>query len=85
MSHETTPHGHDEHTPHAVPLGFLAAIFGLLMFLTLVTVGVTSFDFGYQVNLMVAMGIALVKAILVGLYFMYLRWDAPINGFILIV
>jgi len=77
-------HDHDDHAPHAVPLPFLVLIFGLLMVLTFVTVGVTSFDFGYRMNLMVAMAIALVKAVLVGLYFMHLRWDAPINGFILI-
>lgn len=77
-------HNHDEHAPHAVPLPFLAGIFLLLMFLTFVTVGVTSFDFGYRMNLIVAMAIALVKALLVGLYFMHLRWDAPLNGFILV-
>jgi len=75
---------HDDHAPHAVPLPLLAGIFLLLMILTFVTVGVTSFDFGYRMNLIVAMAIALVKAVLVGLYFMHLRWDAPINGFILI-
>ena len=32
----------------------------------------------------IAMAIALVKAAFVGLYFMHLRWDAPLNGFILV-
>jgi cytochrome c oxidase subunit 4 len=77
-------HDHDGHHAHAVPLWLLAAVFGILMFLTFVTVGVTVFDFGYNMNLVVAMAIALVKALFVGLYFMHLRWDAPLNGFILV-
>ena len=85
MSHEPTHHeNHDLHAAHAVPLWLLGLIFGVLMVLTLVTVGVTEFDLGYNGNLMLAMVIALVKAALVGLYFMHLRWDAPLNGFILV-
>ena len=79
---------HDEHAHsgghHAVPLKVLVGVFLILMFLTFVTVGVTVFDFGYELNLVVAMAIALVKAAFVGLYFMHLRWDAPLNGFILV-
>ncbi|MEM8737706.1 MAG: cytochrome C oxidase subunit IV family protein [Planctomycetota bacterium] len=94
MSHETTHHEmHDDHSSaghseghsgsHVVPLSLLFGVFVLLMLLTLVTVAVTKLDFGYQMNLVVAMAIALVKAVFVGLYFMHLRWDAPLNGFIL--
>ncbi|MEM1028583.1 MAG: cytochrome C oxidase subunit IV family protein [Planctomycetota bacterium] len=75
---------HDDHAHHAVPLPLLFGVFMILMFLTIVTVGVTVFDFGYTMNLVVAMAIALVKAAFVGLYFMHLRWDAPLNGFILV-
>lgn len=75
---------HEEHAPHAVPLWLLTAVFGILMFLTLLTVAVTKVDFGYNINLTVAMVIALIKAAFVGLYFMHLRWDAPLNGFILV-
>jgi cytochrome c oxidase subunit 4 len=82
-------HEHDaDHSgghAHAVPLPLLTAVFLILMFLTLVTVGITYFDFGYTMNLVVAMAIAMVKAAFVGLYFMHLRWDAPLNGFILAV
>lgn len=77
-------HEHDAHEHHGPSLGFLAVIFVVLMFLTLLTVGVTLFDFGYNLNLAVALGIALVKATLVGLYFMHLRWDPPIFGFTLV-
>lgn len=92
MTHEPTTqethaeehHGHSG-GPHVVPLWLLGAIFGILMVLTLLTWAVTLVDFGYNLNLTVAMVIALVKAAFVGLYFMHLRWDAPLNGFILCV
>ena len=92
MSHQTThsehhqaDHGHDDaHHPHAVPLGLLIGVFAVLLFFTFITVAVTEFDFGYRMNLLVAMVVALIKAVLVGLYFMHLRWDAPLNGFILV-
>ena len=91
MSHATTHNEtHDDHgghhsTPHAVPLWLLWVVFGILMILTFLTVAITNVDFGYNMNLFVAMAIALVKAAFVGLYFMHLRWDAPLNGFILVV
>ncbi|MEM9420259.1 MAG: cytochrome C oxidase subunit IV family protein [Planctomycetota bacterium] len=85
-AHDAEHHDdHGEHAHHVVPLSLLFGIFMLLMFLTFITVGVTKFDFGYELNLVVAMAIALVKAVLVGLYFMHLRWDAPLNAFILVV
>jgi len=76
-------HDHDEH--HGPSLLLLFGIFVTLMFLTFVTVGITVFDFGYRLNLVVALAIAFVKAILVGLYFMHLRWDPPIFAFTLVV
>jgi cytochrome c oxidase subunit IV len=88
MAHtDTHAHAHDDHGHgpvqpmhvHAVPLWLLTLIFAILMFLTLVTVAVTKFDFGYQLNLLIALGIAVVKGALVGLYFMHLRWDTPFN------
>ncbi|MEM1107717.1 MAG: cytochrome C oxidase subunit IV family protein [Planctomycetota bacterium] len=85
--HDDDHHGHSggDHAHHVVPLGFLFSIFLVLMFLTFITVAVTKLDFGYEMNLVVAMAIALVKAAVVGLYFMHLRWDAPLNGIILVV
>jgi cytochrome c oxidase subunit 4 len=63
-----------EHTHHIAPKGLYFTIFGALMLLTLVTVGVTYVDLG-QANLLVAMGIAVFKASLVILYFMHVRWS----------
>ncbi len=51
--------------------------------LTWVTVAATFFDLG-NVNIMIALGIAVVKSSLVVLYFMHLRYDNPFNGIIFI-
>lgn len=75
---------HADHAHHGPSLFLLTVIFATLMILTLITVGVTVFDFGYKLNLAVALVIALVKATLVGLYFMHLRWDPPIFAFTLV-
>lgn len=75
---------HEHHGPHAVPLSLLALIFAALMVLTGVTVGVTYVDFGSNANLLIALGVAVVKAALVVLYFMHLRWDSPFNAVCLI-
>lgn len=61
---------------HVVSPLVLIAVFAILMVLTILTVAITSQDFGYNINLMVAIGIAVIKATLVVLYFMHLRWDS---------
>jgi cytochrome c oxidase subunit 4 len=66
---------------HIVPIGVLTAVFAALLFLTGLTVLVAGVDLG-NLNLYVAMGIAGVKASLVLLYFMHLRYDRP---FLLVV
>ena len=37
-----------------------------------------------SLNIIVAMGVATIKATLVSLYFMHLRWDRPFNAIILV-
>lgn len=70
---------------HIVPLRLLAAVFAALVTLTLITVAVTYVDFGSpEINLVVAIGIAAVKACLVGLFFMHLRWDSPFNSLVMV-
>jgi cytochrome c oxidase subunit 4 len=64
---------------HVVSPALLLAVWGALMVLTVLTVVVTRFDFG-PFNLWVALVIAVVKASLVALYFMHLRWDRPMNA-----
>lgn len=75
---------HDAHEgPHVVPLWLLAAVLAVLLLLTVITVAVTLVDLG-NFNIIVALLIAVVKAALVVLYFMHLRWDSPFNSLILI-
>ncbi|OHB85046.1 MAG: hypothetical protein A2V98_15850 [Planctomycetes bacterium RBG_16_64_12] len=66
---------------HVMPLPVLLAVFALLMGLTVATVSATWIDLGPW-NLGIALGIATVKAALVALYFMHLRYDHPFNALI---
>ncbi|MEA2708518.1 MAG: cytochrome c oxidase subunit [Phycisphaerales bacterium] len=74
---------HQEHI-HVVPGWLLLTVFAVLLFLTFVTVAVTWIDFGRTGNVWIALTIASIKAALVALYFMHLRWDSPFNSVILI-
>ncbi len=66
---------------HVVPLWLLVTVFLALIVLTIMTVGATRVDLG-RANLWLAMLIAGVKATLVALYFMHLKWDKLFYGFI---
>lgn len=69
---------HDEHShglSHVASTKVLLGTFGALMVLTILTVAATGIDLGPNMNLLVAMVIATVKASLVCLYFMHLRYD----------
>jgi cytochrome c oxidase subunit 4 len=70
MSDSTNGHGHAQ---HIVPLKVYFAIFFALMALTGITVAVAFVDLG-PLNLAVALGIAVTKAVLVILYFMHVRY-----------
>ncbi len=74
-AHETT-HEH-EHGG----LKVFAAPLAALLILTIITVFVAGFDLG-SINVVVAIGIATVKATLVALIFMHLRHDKPVNAVI---
>lgn len=75
---------HDDHgIGHITPVSLLLGIFALLIVLTVLTVAVTFVDLG-SANIWIALGVAVVKAGLVALYFMHLRYDAPFNGLILV-
>ncbi|MHC4399431.1 MAG: cytochrome C oxidase subunit IV family protein [Planctomycetota bacterium] len=73
-----------EETAHAVPLTVLLGVFLALIALTALTVAATWVDLG-SFNLLAAMGIAMVKAVLVALFFMHLAYDRPFNAFIFCV
>jgi len=76
MSHEKVATG--ARKPHIVPVKIYAGVWIGLLVLTLITVKVSYLDFGVF-NLVVAMGIATTKAILVVLFFMHLKYDEPFN------
>ena len=60
---------------HVAPVKVLVGTGGTLLVLTLVTVLATKVDFGANINLAIAMAIAVLKATLVILFFMHLRYD----------
>jgi cytochrome c oxidase subunit 4 len=71
--HHDEDHGHG--LAHVATIKTLVATGGSLLVLTLVTVLATKVDFGANINLAVAMVIAVTKATLVVLFFMHLRYD----------
>jgi len=68
---------------HILAPGVLLAVFAALIVLTVVTVGITRVDLGPW-NLIAALAIATLKASLVALYFMHLRYDHPLHGLIFV-
>jgi len=63
-----------QHTEHILPLRVYFAVFAALLVLTAITVWIAGFHFG-PFNLVVAMAVAAVKASLVALFFMHLKYD----------
>ncbi len=75
-AHTDTHHG----SPKLYTLILLA-----LMVLTTITVFASGIDFGSPtINVVIAMVIASIKASLVALFFMHLRWDRPLNSIIFV-
>jgi len=72
---------HIEHGPHVVSIRLLVVVLIALLFGTWLTVSVTYFDLG-ALNIWIGLAIATGKAVLVGLYYMHLRWDKPFNAFV---
>ena len=69
---------HDDHEhgiSHVASVKTLVGTGGTLLMLTLLTVLATKIDFGANINLAIAMVIAVTKATLVILFFMHLRYD----------
>ncbi len=69
---------------HVVDIRVLLGVFAVLVGLTAITVSVSYYDFG-ALNLFVAMSVATIKAALVALYFMHLRYDNAFYAFIFLV
>jgi cytochrome c oxidase subunit 4 len=76
MSVDAAHHDDDHHgISHVASLKVLLGTGGTLLVLTLVTVLATKVDFGANINLALAMLIAVTKATLVILFFMHLKYD----------
>jgi cytochrome c oxidase subunit 4 len=78
------PAAQGETLAHPVPFRVLASVFAALLAFTALTVAATWIDLG-NFSLLVAMAIATIKASLVALYFMHLRYDNLFYGFIFLV
>ena len=74
---------HTEHGVHVASLRLLVVVLIALMFGTWLTVSATYVDLG-ALNIWIGLAIATAKAVLVGLYYMHLRWDKPFNAFLFI-
>ncbi|MFO0828060.1 MAG: cytochrome C oxidase subunit IV family protein [Phycisphaerales bacterium] len=68
---------------HLVPISTLLMTGGALLLLTVITVSAHYIDAG-ELNIVIALTIAAIKATLVGLYFMHLRWDRPFNQLVFV-
>lgn len=75
-------HGHEEHEHHVLPASTYYKVFGALMVLLIVTLLVYFFDvtkylgpsFGW-LSIIIAMSVAVVKAVLVILFFMHVKYS----------
>ena len=78
-------HSHaDHHGPHISPLSLYMKVYGALLVLTVVTVGVSYLDrigihLPSTLSIIVAMIVASVKAFFVCYWFMHLSHDTPFN------
>ena len=80
-------HGHDDHghgLSHVASPKNLLGTWGILMVLTVLTVLATKVDFGSSTNLALAMLVAIIKATLVCLFFMHLRYDKLFHSVLLL-
>ena len=66
---------------HISSVRLIIVVWIALMIGTWLTVSATYVDLG-ALNIWVGLAIATVKAVLVGLYYMHLRWDKPFNTFV---
>jgi len=75
---------HEEHEHAQVPDSLYVKIWGVLIVLTVLTVAVSYLNM-QNVKVLTAMMIATVKATLVILYFMHLRWEGRLFAILMVV
>ena len=74
--HSSGHHSAHDGPGHVLPFAMYVKVLGALLVLTIITVLAAYQDFG-NMNLVVAMIIASVKASLVALFFMHLKYEHP--------
>lgn len=79
LGHDAHADGH-EHAP--MPLSTYFIVFGILLFLTILTVVVSYLDLGGVLAIAVALIVATIKAVLVGAFFMHLLHEEGFNKLI---
>lgn len=80
ITHGHAAAGHAEQHEHGGTAVYTRTLIALVL-LTVLTVAAASIDFGSG-NTVIALVIATMKASLVVLFFMHLRWDKPVNAII---
>ncbi len=82
MSHHHNEHAyekiptqdHSDELGHVQPIGVYWKVFAALVILTIITVAVAQVNLG-AMNMVVAMVVASIKAMLVALFFMHLKYE----------
>ena len=74
---------HEEYEEHVVPKSLYLTVFGALMVLTIITVAVAFVDLG-NLNVAVAMIVAVIKATLVVLFFMHVKYASRTTKLVVI-
>lgn len=71
--------------PHITPMKYYWGVLGALLFLTVITVGVSELGLPMPFSIIAAMIVAVMKATLVVTVFMHLIWDKRLNTVVFIV
>ena len=74
---------HEEYEEHVVPQSLYLTVFGALMVLTIITVAVAFVDLG-NMNVAVAMVVAVIKATLVVLFFMHVKYASKTTKLVVV-
>jgi cytochrome c oxidase subunit IV len=67
-----------------VPVKTYVAVFVALLFLTGLTTGVAFIDLGSELNTIVALTIAVIKALLVILFFMHVKYSTGLTKMVIV-
>jgi cytochrome c oxidase subunit 4 len=81
-AHADDLHGDEAH--HIVPMSVYYRVFAALMVLLIITLAAAYFDLSHiwgPLNIIIAMTIAVIKAVLVVLYFMHVRYSSRLTWF----